>query len=229
MMSEDGNGKKTQSHEKEKDLREEAAEPPKVEKLVDQKTTTPAKPKTARPVAKRIPKGPTYKDLEQDSILVKLKEKFQERIISGQSFLNQVVYTVAVDCLYEALVYLRDDPECDFDYLVDVTALDFLDDEKRFMIVYHLYSHDSKKLIRLKVPVEEGKVVPSVTSIWKTADWLEREIFDLFGIEFSGHPDMKRILLPDDWQGYPLRKDYDIKLQDQAWIKEHLRITKTPF
>lgn len=229
MMSEDGNGKKPQSHEKEKDLREEAAEPPKVEKPVDQRTTTPAKPEKTRPVAKRIPKGPTYEDLEQDSILEKLKEKFQEGIISGQSFLNQVVYTVSVDCLYEVLIYLRDDPEWDFNYLVDVTALDFLDDEKRFMIVYQLYSHDSKKLIRLKVPVEEGKVVPSVTSIWKTADWLEREIFDLFGIEFSGHPDMKRILLPDDWQGHPMRKDYDIKLQDQAWIKEHLRITKTPF
>ena len=118
-MSEDGNGKKPQSHEKDKDLREEVVKPPKVEKTVDPKTTTSAKPKTARPVAKRIPKGPTYEDLEQDPILEKLKGKFQERIISGQSFLNQVVYTVTLDCLYEALVYLRDDPECDFDWTYD--------------------------------------------------------------------------------------------------------------
>ena len=109
-----------------------------------------------------------------------------------------------------------------------MTALDYLGDEQRFCLVYQLYSYKLGRLIRIKTRAAEGEVVPSVSSIWKTADWLEREVYDLFGIEFSGHPDLRRILLPDDWHGYPLRKDYDIKLQDQAWISSHLKIRKTP-
>ncbi len=184
-----------------------------------------AKPPPARAAKK---KRPSYEDLEDDLLLQKLKEQFADGILSGQSFLDQPIYTVSRECLSDLMVQLRDNPEWDFDYLVDVTALDYLGDEKRFCMVYHLYSHKHEKLIRIKARIAEDEDVPSVSSIWRTADWMEREVYDLFGIEFSGHPDLRRILLPDDWHGHPLRKDYDIKLQDQAWIKKHLHIMKTP-
>jgi len=191
------------------------------------KAAAPEKPAKPAPKAAKK-KGLSYEDLEDDALLNRLKEKFSEGISSGQSFLNQPTYSVSVDCLYDVMIELKDSPDWDFDYLVDLTALDYLEDEKRFCMVYHLYSYKHGKLIRVKARIAEEEVVPSVTSIWKTADWMEREVYDLFGIEFSGHHNLKRILLPDDWHGHPLRKDYDIKLQDQAWIKKHLHIRKTP-
>ena len=195
---------------------------PSPESAASEKAAKPAPPKAARK------KVLSYEDLKEDTLLRKLKEKFSEGIVSGQSFLNQPTYTVSVDCLYDVMVELKDSPDWDFDYLIDLTALDYLGDEKRFCMVYHLYSYKHDRLIRIKARILEEEVVPSVTSIWKTAGWMEREVYDLFGIEFSGHDDLKRILLPDDWHGHPLRKDYDIKLQDQAWIKKHLEIRKTP-
>jgi NADH-quinone oxidoreductase subunit C len=184
----------------------------------------PDKP-PARPAKKKVP---TYEDLVDDPLLESLQKKFSEGILSGQSFLDQATYTISLEVLHDVLLHLRDDAGSDYDYLIDLTALDYLGDEKRFCVVYHLYSHQKKTLIRLRCAVAEGESVPSATNVWRTANWMEREVFDLFGIDFSGHPDLKRILLPDDWHGYPLRKDYDIKLQDQVWIKEHLQIRKTP-
>ena len=195
---------------------------PSPKSAAPEKAAKPAPPKAAKK------KVLSYEDLEDDTLLQKLKEKFPEGILSAQSFLHQPTYTVSVDCLYDVMVELKDSPDWDFDYLIDLTALDFLGEEKRFCMVYHLYSNKHEKLIRIKARLTEEEVVPSVSSIWRTADWMEREVYDLFGIEFSGHPDLRRILLPDDWHGHPLRKDYDIKLQDQAWIKKHLRIEKTP-
>ena len=214
----------------------ESQEPPAPE-TEEKEASTPSEPspkaaapeKPAKPAPKAAKKkGLSYEDLEDDALLNRLKEKFSEGISSGQSFLNQPTYSVSVDCLYDVMVELKDSPDWDFDYLVDLTALDYLEDEERFCMVYHLYSYKHGKLIRVKARIAEEEVVPSVTSIWKTAGWMEREVYDLFGIEFSGHDDLKRILLPDDWHGHPLRKDYDIKLQDQAWIKKHLHIRKTP-
>ena len=189
-----------------------------------------AREKSDQPPAKaaKKKKGPTYEDLVDDPLLESLQEKFSEGILSGQSFLDQATYTVSLGVLYDVLIHLRDDTDSDYDYLVDLTALDYLGDEKRFCMVYHLYSHPKKSFIRVRCGVAEGESVPSVISVWRTADWMEREVYDLFGIDFSDHPNLKRILLPDDWHGHPLRKDYDIKLQDQVWIKEHLQIRKTP-
>ena len=192
-----------------------------------EKSLAKAKP-TATGPARKAKKGPAYEDLGDDPVFQKLRKKFPAAVLSVQVFLEQVICTVSLDGLYELMVDLRDDPELDFNYLIDVTALDYLGDEERFCLVYQIYSYKLGRLIRVKARASEGEVVPSVSSVWKTADWLEREVYDLFGIEFSGHPDLRRILLPDDWHGYPLRKDYDIKLQDQAWIKSHLQIIKTP-
>ncbi|MHB0912468.1 MAG: NADH-quinone oxidoreductase subunit C [Armatimonadota bacterium] len=94
-----------------------------------------------------------------------------------------------------------------FDYLMSLTAVDWAD---RFDLVYHLYSIPNKSYVTLKVKTErENPVVPSVVSVWKAADWQEREVYDMFGVEFAGHPDLTRILLEPDWEGFPLRKDYD--------------------
>lgn len=191
------------------------------------------RPLRKRPLRKRRPrkarkKGPSYEDLKDDALLEGLKKQFPGEILSGQSFLGQSIYTVKPGVLYDVMLSLRDHSESPFDYMIDISALDYLGDQERFLMVYQLYSYAAKKLLRVKSRFAEGDPVPSMTSIWKTADWLEREVYDMFGILFSGHPDLKRILLPDDWHGFPLRKDYDIKLQDQSWIRNHLKIRKTP-
>lgn len=99
-----------------------------------------------------------------------------------------------------------------FRYLIDVTALDFHPATPRFRVVYHLWAHDGNRLLRLKTtPEGNPPAVPSVSSIWATANWHERECFDLFGIVFEGHPNLMRILLPLDWDGHPLRKDYPVE------------------
>ena len=179
-----------------------------------------------RPSRRPRKKGPAYEDLEEDDLAEPLQEYLGEDLLSAQSFLKQNIYTVNRKRLVETMVFLKEDH--DFDYLVDLTALDYLGDEDRWCLVYHLFSHSNKLLVRVKSRFGEAEVAPSVSSIWKSADWMEREVFDMFGIVFTGHPDLKRILLPDDWNGHPLRKDYDIKLQDQSWINKHLRIRKVP-
>jgi NADH-quinone oxidoreductase subunit C len=190
----------------------------------------PEKDKPAKPVQPKRPvkKGPSYEELTNDPLLADLQQQFGSMVVSGQAFLDQPIYTVVLPGLLDILLYLRESPKWSFDYLVDLTALDYPGDPQRFCLVYHLYSHKINRLIRVKARVAEDETAPSVVGIWQTADWLERETYDMFGIEFAGHPDLRRILLPDDWLGYPLRKDYDIKLQDQAWIRKHLRIRKIP-
>jgi NADH-quinone oxidoreductase subunit C len=102
--------------------------------------------------------------------------------------------------------FLKEEPEFRFDYLMSLTAVDWPD---RFEVVYHLYSVPLKHYATLKVKVDkEAPVMPSVTPVWKAGDWQEREVYDMFGIEFTGHPDLRRILLEPGWDGYPLRKDY---------------------
>lgn len=188
-----------------------------------------AAPKPKAPVVKKpVKKVPTYEDLGDEALLRDLRDQFGQAVISGQAFLDQQIYTIAADSLTEVMVYLKDTPKWRFDYLVDLTALDYLGEPERFCMVYHLYSNPLGRLIRVKSRFREDAMVPSMSSVWQTANWMEREVYDMFGIEFLGHPDLKRILLPDDWHGYPLRKDYDIKLQDQEWISKHLRIRKTP-
>ena len=203
----------------------EAASPTPDSKEGAEKKASPA---AEKPKPKPKPKKPSYEDMEEDVLLDSLKEQFPQGIVSGQVFLEQSIYNVTLDRLYDVMLYLRDHSEFSFDYLVDVTALDYLGDEERFVLVYQLYSYQTSRLIRVKTRLPQNQTAPSVTSIWRTANWLEREVYDMFGIEFSGHPELRRILLPDDWRGYPLRKDYDIKLQDQTWIKKHLRIRKQP-
>jgi NADH-quinone oxidoreductase subunit C len=111
-----------------------------------------------------------------------------------------------------------------FDYCVDITAAHYPEREKQFDVLWILYSFSKNERIRVKIMIADGESVPSAVSVWATANWLEREVYDMFGIRFDGHPDLKRILLPDGWKGYPLRKDYGIIQQDQEWVKANLGI-----
>ena len=118
---------------------------------------------------------------------------------------------VAASRLLEVAGRLRDLPDARFDFCSDVTASDWPVRTQRFDVIYCLYSIRFRHRVRLKVRAGDGEAVPSVAGIWPAAGWLEREVFDLFGIRFAGHPDLRRILMPDDWQGHPQRKDYPLE------------------
>jgi len=122
--------------------------------------------------------------------------------------------TIYIDraCIRDACALLRDDAQCAFNFLSDVTCVDWFPAEPRFEVVYHLLSIPRKERVRLKVKVDSGSpVVDSVTPVWPGANYFEREVFDLFGIRFSGHPYLRRLLMPEDWEGHPLRKDYPVE------------------
>ena len=115
-------------------------------------------------------------------------------------------------CIRDACALLRDDPDCAFNYLADVTGVDWFPSEPRFEVVYHLLSISKKERVRLKVRLEgSSPALDSVTQIWPAANYFEREVFDLFGVRFAGHPYLRRLLMPEDWEGHPLRKDYPVE------------------
>jgi NADH-quinone oxidoreductase subunit C len=153
-------------------------------------------------------------------MVTRLKGRYGSGIREATSYLGQDYFLVDSTLIPDFLRMLRDEER--FDYLVDVTAVHYPERDKPFEVVWILYSFERNERIRVKTAVEES--VPSVFSIWPTANWLEREVFDMFGITFAGHPDMKRILLPDGWKGHPLRKDYGIIQQDNEWVQINLGI-----
>jgi len=157
-----------------------------------------------------------------NELVARFRAKFGAGLVEAMEDRKQAILTVARDRLAEIARYARDEEK--FDFLADLTAVDWPKREKRFDVVLNLYSFAKNERVRLKVRAADGEEVPSMVEVWPTANWLEREVFDMFGIVFSGHPNLKRILLPDGWQGYPLRKDYDILQQDTAWVKENLGI-----
>ena len=112
----------------------------------------------------------------------------------------------------DACVLLRDDPDCPFHYLADITCVDWFPSEPRFEVVYHLLSISKKERVRLKVRLDgSSPALDSVTLVWPAANYFEREVFDLFGVRFAGHPYLRRLLMPEDWEGHPLRKDYPVE------------------
>lgn len=150
------------------------------------------------------------------------KARFGSALTEAWLDRKQAILVVAADRLLEIAHYTRD--EEGFDLLVDLTAVDWPKREKRFDLVLFLYSFPKNERLRIKALLGENEPVASVESVWPTANWLEREVYDMFGIVFEGHSNLKRLLLPEEWQGYPLRKDYDILQQDEAWVRENLGI-----
>ena len=186
----------------------------------------PGAPAAKPPVAPRPPappappkEGPVALD---NDLVNRYKEKFGPAILEAWTDRKQAILVVARELLSEIATYSRDDEK--FDWLSDLTAVDWPKREKRFDIVLNMYSFEKNERLRLKVHASADERVPSMQGIWSTTNWMEREVYDMFGVVFEGHPDLKRILLPDEWQGFPLRKDYDILTQDTAWVRENLGI-----
>ena len=142
--------------------------------------------------------------------------------IAASAYLGQNYLVVDSSLIPELLQVLRDQEQ--FDYCVDLTAVHYPNREKQFDVLWILYSFEKNERIRVKTMIADGASLPSSTSIWPTTNWLEREVFDMFGIRFEGHPDLKRILLPEGWKGHPLRKEYGIIQQDQEWVQINLGI-----
>jgi NADH-quinone oxidoreductase subunit C len=142
----------------------------------------------------------------------------------------QLTVYVSRDDLPAVARALRDRPDLRFDLLVDLIAVDFLPREPRFEIVYLLVSIEHRARLRLKVRLDGADAhVSSVSNVWPAANWLEREVWDLFGVVFDGHPDPRRLLMPEDWEGFPLRKDYPVQIKLPARTTEPLQVTEEQF
>lgn len=182
----------------------------------------PAKPAAAAP-PKPPPPPPKEGPVPLDNELAKrYRARFGDAVREAWTDRKQAILVVAPERLLEISQYTREEEQ--FDLLVDLTAVDWPKREKRFDVVLILYSFPKRERLRIKVQVGDGEAAQSVVSVWPTADWLEREVYDMFGIGFAGHPNLKRLLLPEEWEGFPLRKDYDILQQDDAWVRENLGI-----
>jgi NADH-quinone oxidoreductase subunit C len=141
----------------------------------------------------------------------RLKERFVNAVQEVSEAHGELTLVVSREQIVALCRFLKDDPELQYNLLMDLGGVDYLGREPRFEVVYHLYSIPHNTRLRLKIRVPENDlVVPSVTSVWSTANWHEREAFDMLGIQFSDHPDLRRIYMPDDYPGYPLRKDFPI-------------------
>jgi NADH-quinone oxidoreductase subunit C len=158
---------------------------------------------------------------ENNRAVVKLKERFADALLDAKEFRGEVTVTVKKERILEVLKYLRDDLR--YNFLTDVTAVDYLGQDPRFMVVYQLTSIPNKDMIRVKAPVTEADCsIDSISGLWNSANWLERETFDLMGINFVNHPNLVRIMMTDDWVGHPLRKDYPLQGPDREPYKGRL-------
>ena len=192
---------------------------------------TPGDKPAPKPAAKAPPKKPAEVEtveIPDDALVVKLKGKFPNAVQIAKAILKQKVITISRDSLLDVCRYLRDDSGLQYNLLVDMTAVHYPARDKKFEAIYFLYSVSNNDRIRLKVLLDDGESISSVSSLWSTANWLEREAYDMYGIKFDGHPDLRRILLPEDWEGFPLRKEYPIEYEDNAWVAKHLNIRPLP-
>jgi NADH-quinone oxidoreductase subunit C len=175
-------------------------------------TDVPQPPKPATPAAPAVPAGRSFDDIKRDPLVSRACERAGDAIISGKEFAGEISLTVARDRIVEVAKAFRDDG---FNYLVDLAGVDYSKypgwTGDQFSVSYTLYSFSKNNRVRLKVTTDEATPIPSVTSVWKTANWHERETFDMFGIVFDGHPNLERILMWEGFNGHPLRKDFPIR------------------
>ena len=153
--------------------------------------------------------------LEGNQAVDKLRANFADSVIEVKEFRGDITVSIKKEDLLSIMQFLKDDEELKFSYLASIIGVDYLKMEgveNRFAVVYNLYSFKNKRRLAIKTFIPEDSLeVESVYHLWKTADWQEREIYDLFGITFKGHPALKRVFLPEDYEGHPLRKDYPLE------------------
>ncbi|HVO79114.1 MAG TPA: NADH-quinone oxidoreductase subunit C [Terriglobales bacterium] len=162
-----------------------------------------------------MPLAPAITDMDQlkgHPALARLQAA-ESVVVEGAKFdRDEMSIYVQRSSIREACVLLRDDPGCPFNFLSDLTCVDWYPQEPRFEVVYHLFSIPKKERVRLKVRLQgSSPAVESVTPLWPAANFFEREVYDLFGVRFNGHPYLRRLLMPEDWEGHPLRKDYPVE------------------
>lgn len=193
----------------------------------ENKKKGPEKEKEEKTTAKRAtppPRKPDYDEgklrKEVPSLIVdKLKGKYPDRIEEISYYAEQVIVRIRGDSLLDVCSFLKEDPSTEMNYLACITGVDYPEKDKRFDVVYHLYSITKNYRLTLKVSVGEDESIPSVTAIWKTANWHEREAYDLLGIKFLDHPDLERILTPENFSHHPLRKDFPVEGNPEEHIK----------
>ena len=192
---------------------------------------TASSPGTAPTSAAGAPKAPVKKkeegpkpiDAANHPLIKKIGQRFGGAVIEASEFIGQLSIRVDGKRIVEVCDFLRRDTETPFNFLSDLTCVHFPDRaEAPFDVIYNLYSIAANERVRLKVATDEETGVGSVSSVWPTANWMEREVFDLFGVPFGNHPDLRRILLPPDWEGHPLRKEYPLEFIENNWTTKHL-------
>jgi NADH-quinone oxidoreductase subunit C len=182
-----------------------------------------AAPGLPKAPVKKKEEGPKPVDASDHKLVKKLRAHFDGAVGEALEFVGQVSIRIEPARIVEVCNFLRDDPETSFNYLSDLTCVHYpMRQEAPLEIVYNLYSIPRNERVRLKVSITESSGVDSVTGVWPTANWMEREVYDLFGVNFKNHPDLRRILLPPDWEGHPLRKDYPLEFIENAWTERHL-------
>lgn len=160
----------------------------------------------------------------------KLQAQFPELFFEVRRFRDEVTVYVPREHIVEVATFLRDDEEVRYNYLSDLTGNDWPDRDPRFEVIYHLYSMQHFTRLRLKVRVpEDDCTCPTVTGVWSTANWHERETAEMFGIVFEGHPDLRHLILPEEWEGYPLRQDFEIGWEEPEFTvrKVHREYAKS--
>jgi NADH-quinone oxidoreductase subunit C len=175
-----------------------------------------------KPPVKKKDEGPKPTDAANHPLVKKLKAQFGDAVGDAVEFIGQLSVNVDAARIVEICDFLRNDQEASFNYLSDLTCVHWPRTPAPFEMVYNLFSIESNERVRLKARTKES--VDSVTGVWPSANWLEREVFDLFGVHFNNHPDLRRLLLPPDWEGYPLRKDYALEFVENVWTERHLPV-----
>ena len=212
-----GNPSSPPSADSEKDAVVEAA---KARVAAAKEAAQAAAPGAPKAPVKKKEEGPKPTDASAHPLVKKLRATLDGAVIEASEFLGQLSIRIERARIVEVCNALKSDSE--FNYLSDLTCAHYPDRrDAPFEVIYNLYSISANERVRLKVAVN-GEGVDSVTSVWPSADWPEREVYDLFGVVFRNHPDLRRILLPPDWEGHPLRKDYALEFVENRWTENHL-------
>jgi NADH-quinone oxidoreductase subunit C len=190
-----------------------------------QPATGSAAPPAPKAPVKKKEEGPKPVDASGHPQVRKLKSAFDGAVLEAFEFLGQLSIRIERSQIANVCDFLRRDSATPFNYLSDVTCVHYPERTAApFEVVYNLYSIPANERVRLKVATVAAEGVESVCGVWPAANWMEREVYDLFGVQFLHHPDLRRILLPPDWEGHPLRKDYALEFVENAWTDQHLPV-----